>query len=144
MISIQGKVEIASARDRAFEIFSRVDQWPNWWLDCRRVELVPDWQVGAGLDLTLVPHKMRLRLRTRVVGYEKPEAAIFDWNRLGVRGRFTWLFSEQEGGCLVEERLDLKGAGLFVLRGLGQVEALGLMVQRNLDSLKAYVEKGPA
>ena len=142
MISIQGKVEVSSKRTRAYEEFCRVERWKEWWLDCRKAELVPDWQPGAFLNLVLVPHKMSLKLRTRVSGLKEPELVVFDWSRLGVKGRFTWAFSEHEGGCLVEERVELKGAGLFLLRGLGQVEALGHMVQRNLDAFKVYLESG--
>ena len=83
---------------------------------------------------------MAMNLRARVSGFKEPELAAFDWRKLGVIGRFTWRFSDCGQGCAVEERVDLKGPGLFILRGLGQVEALGHMVQRNLDGLKAHLE----
>lgn len=141
MISIQGKVEIAENQARAFEAFTQVRNWPRWWLDCRGAEAPSGWDFGAPLNLVLVPHKMTHRLRARVSGFMEGEMAAFDWSRMGVAGRFTWLFSAPGGGCLVEERLDLKGAGLFIFRGLGQVEALALMVQRNLDGFKAHLEQ---
>ncbi len=144
MITIQGQVEIASDRVGAFEEFRRVGGWPEWWPGCRRAELGGEWGLGTGLDLVLVPHKMALRLKARVSGYKPPVMAAFDWSRVGVLGRFVWAFSDKGPGCLVEERIELKGAGLFILRGLGQVEALGHMVQRNLDSLKAHLEGGGA
>ena len=142
MITIQGQVHIAAEGARVFQTFARVGDWPEWWTDCRRAALDGSWKFGSRLDLAIIPHKMTHRLRARVSGYKPPFMAAFDWSRLGVLGRFVWAFSEAEGGCLVEEKIEMKGAGLFVFRGLGQVEALGRMVQRNLDGLKGYVETG--
>lgn len=140
MITIQGQVRIKAPSKRVFQVFSRVEDWPEWWPGCDRAQLEGAWKFGAGLPLTLVPHKMTHRLRARVSGYKPPFMAAFDWSRMGVLGRFIWAFADQEGGCLVEERIELKGLGLFLFRGLGQVEALGNMVQRNLDGLKTQVE----
>ena len=140
MISIQGRVDISAERTLVFQEFSRIESWPEWWTDCRGAELVPGWQHGAFINISLIPHKMSMRLRARVSGWKPPRLIAFDWRKLGVMGRFTWIFTEQGQGCLVEERLDLKGPGLFILRGLGQAEALGHMVQRNLDGLKGRLE----
>jgi len=142
LISIHGKVEISVDRDQAFEAFLRMEQWPRWWRDCRAVDPPPEWAVAAAFRMILVPHKMSLKLRPRISGFKAPEMVAFDWNRLGVVGRFVWIFSVHEDGCLVEERIEMKGAGLFLLRVLGQLEAMGHMVQRNLDGFKAYLESG--
>ncbi|MBW1712750.1 MAG: SRPBCC family protein [Deltaproteobacteria bacterium] len=142
MIKIAGQVKVERPPAQTFESLGRWADWPLWWTACCRAELESGtWQAGARLNLILTPHKMTYSLPARVVDHRPPEAVGLAAGRWGVRGGQRWLFQPQEGGCLVEEIITLSGPGLILFRALGQVEALGLMVKRNLNGFKNFVEK---
>lgn len=145
MVKIEGRVEIDCSPAEAYGRIADPENWSQWWVACEAAKAAdPELRTGTGLLVLLRPHKKLLKLGCRIAEHRPGQLLRFQWAKLGVRGEIRWnLIGRPKGrGCAVEERISLDGPGLFIFRAMGQVEALGYMVQRNLDGLKGFLEKG--
>lgn len=142
MIELRGKVHIYVDTAAAYDAVSRVEAWPEWWSAVERATAPSGLtEPGDAVEVTLRPHKLAYRLRGRVSRATPGKFLTLAAARRGVRAELKWVVEPQEDGCRVQAVISLGGPMFIPFRMLGQVEALALMLQRQLNGLKSYLEQ---
>lgn len=118
VLSVVGEIPLPVGAERAWELWSRVEDWPRWdWMgsaDARWLAGEP-WTVGARI---LVGHRPRT-FDARIVVADPPREVAWEASALGIRGRHAFRFIPRgDDRCVLRVSETFRGRGARALRPL--------------------------
>lgn len=140
MIELHGNVDVSASPARVWESLAEIGDWPQWW-SAAEVDSPPvETAEGQRFRIALRPHKMKHSIRLTIVEVVPRRSMTLSGKKLGMAISLKWQITGRDGGCLIKETFALGGPGMFLFRLMGQVEAMGYMIRRNLNGLKNLIE----
>lgn len=134
-LSLVGSLPVAASPERAWELFSRVEDWSRWdWVgsaDARWLAGEP-WSEGARLRVGHRPWTFDCT----VVRARPPAEVIWEGTGAGIHGRHRFSFLPHPRGCLVETAEVFTGPGARRLKPL-----IHWFWWRQLRALRRHVER---
>ena len=113
--TLAGSIPVAASPERAWQIFSRVDDWPLWdWFGAAEAAWVAGepWAVGSVLRLGHRP----IAYDCVIVEVDPPRQVSWMAGVAGMRGRHTVRFEPHADGCLVVTRGEFAGPAVRLAR----------------------------
>ena len=113
--TLAGSIPVAATPERAWAIFSRVEDWPLWdWVGAAEAEGVSGepWAVGSVLRLGHRP----LAYDCVIVAVDPPREVTWVAGAAGIRARHTVRFEPHPDGCLVVTRGEFAGPAVRLAR----------------------------
>ena len=116
-LSLVGSLPVAATPERAWDVWSRVEDWPRWeWMgsaDAGWVEGQP-WTPGSVLRFGHRPWTFDCVL----VSVSPPAEVVWEGRGAGIHGRHAMRFLPHPRGCLVQTSEVFTGPGARALRPL--------------------------
>lgn len=141
--SVSHSVHINAPPERVWEVFARLERWPQWNPVCLGARHVSGrlWDVGAKFDLSLKPWWKRFDLRPTVVKSNPPQEVVWLGHKGGVYGQHTFRFEPENGGAKATSYEVFSGPMLWTLSLFSPTGRTKKMFARWLEALKAEAEK---
>ncbi|MGD9694247.1 MAG: SRPBCC family protein [Thermoleophilia bacterium] len=116
-LRVTGSLVVPASPERAWAVWSRVEDWPRWdWMGsagARWVSGAP-WTVGSVLRNGHGPGRFDCLL----VRADPPREVSWEGGGFGIRGRHTFRFLPDPGGCRIESSEVFTGIGARSMRPL--------------------------
>lgn len=112
-----GSLPVPVRPQRAWDLFSRVEDWGRWdWVGSAGARWVdgPEWRVGSVLRVGHRP----VTFDCMITVCDPPRQVEWRGSGLGFHGRHSFAFRPHARGCLVETRETFTGPGAPLIRPL--------------------------
>ena len=141
---------VQAPRDQVFAAFTDVEGWADMIDGIVKVERIGDGPVGNGTRWkeTRVMFKKEHTEEMWIEDFQAPSSYAVAADSCGSKFKTTFTFQEQDGGTKVDMLTETQAVSLFakIMSPLGAL-MMGPMkkaMQKDMDDLKAAIEKGPA
>lgn len=117
VLRVVGELPLPCDPHRAWEVFSRVEDWPSWdWMGSADAAWLEGeaWTVGARLRLGHRP----FTFDGVVVVADPPREVVWEAPGLGIQGHHAFRFPPRPGGCAIQSAETFVGPGARVIRPL--------------------------
>ena len=145
-VVVQDSTLIDASLDDVWQVFSRLDRWPQWNPACLRAAYLLGfpWKKGSTFELTLKPWWRKMTFKATVIESAPPETVVWLGKGGGVYGQHTFAFEAEAEGTRVTSYEVFTGEMLWAMPLVAPQGKIKRMFTRWLEGLKAEVEKGSA
>ena len=143
-VVVQDSILIHASPDDVWEVFSKLDRWPQWNPACHRAAylLGSPWKKGSTFELTLKPWWRKTTFKATVIESAPPETVVWLGKGGGVYGQHTFAFEAEGEGTRVTSYEAFTGEMLWAMPLVAPQGKIKRMFAQWLEGLKAVVEKG--
>lgn len=141
---------IRAPRDVVWRAFTDLTCWADWNSVLTRVRPGPEGSLaaGGGFSCRLRPFGVTIPFAVRIELAEPPARLLWIAERLGVRGRHWFYFSEEDGATRCDSLEDLSGPTVGLAGPVFPIRRFTELTRRFLAELKTEAERrvasGPA
>jgi hypothetical protein len=136
VLRVRGELPLPVSPERAWEVFSRVEDWPRWdWMGSRDARWLSGepWTLGAVIRVGHRP----FTFDGVITVADPPREVVWEAGGAGIQGHHSWRFVPHGDGCLIQSVETFRGPGARLLRPL-----VRWYWGRQMRSFRRFVARG--
>lgn len=143
-VVVEESTRIDAPPERVWEVFSRVERWPEWNPACRQAKYLSGrpWKVDSVFEFTVKPWWREVSFKPTVVASAPPQRVVWLGKADGIYGQHTFSFDPEGDGTRATSHEVFSGPMLWAMPLLSPSGKVKEMFARWLQALKVEVEKG--